>query len=375
MTRLRSLLVGLIPLTLLLSIVLAASPARADRIRDLAEIRGARENQLVGYGVVIGLAGTGDNTASAPLAVQSTLAMLRRLGVQIDARQLLLRNIAAVMVTATIPPFSKPGTRLDVTVASIGDARSIQGGVLVQTVLKGADRKTYAVAQGNLVVGGFSAKGRSGSSVSSGNQNAGRIPGGGLVEREIPTKFVFKGKLSLSLRRPSFTLASRVAAAINKELKSDRAARPIDGGTVEVTIPKKDRRRAVDLIARIHALDVKAETSSRVVVSQRTQTIVAGGDVRLKPVAVVHGNLTITIKETPVISQPGALANGDTATASESEVEVQEKVTNMKYLDGAASLGDLTRVLGTLGLSARELINVLQALRAAGALEAEIVVQ
>lgn len=363
-----------LPVLLALLTALLASPAHAEQIRDVAEIHGARDNQLVGYGVVVGLQGSGDNTVSAPLATQSTLAMLRRLGVQVDERQLLLRNIAAVMVTATIPAFAKPGTKLDVTVASIGNARSLQGGVLVQTVLKGADRKSYAVAQGNLVLGGFGARGKSGSSVNSGSLTAGRVPEGALVEREIPTKFVFGGKLQLSLRAPSFVMASRIAKVINAEL-GDGAAKASDGGTVEVKVPKDQLKTPVDLIATVQGLEVQNDVQARIVVSERTQTIVAGGDVRLAPVAVVHGNLTIVVKETPVISQPGALANGNTARADDSDVAVEERVTNMQYLEGAASLADLTRVLGTLGLSARELISVLQALRSSGALQAELIVQ
>ena len=362
-------------LPLLLALVAWSSPAGAEQIRDVAEIHGARDNQLVGYGVIVGLSGTGDNSVSAPLATQSTLAMLRRLGVQVDSRQLRLRNIAAVMVTATIPAFAKPGTKLDVTVASIGNARSIQGGVLVQTVLKGADRKSYAIAQGSVVLGGFGASGKSGSSVSSGSTTAGRVPQGALVEREIPTKFVFGGKLQLSLRQPSFVMTSRVAKVINAKL-GDGVALSIDGGTVMVKVPKAQLKTPVDLIATVQGLEVESDVQARIVVSERTQTIVAGGDVRLAPVAVVHGNLTIVVKETPVISQPGPLANaGETTRATDSDVAVEEQTTNMKYLDGAASLADLTRVLGTLGLSARELISVLQALRTSGALRADLIVQ
>jgi len=353
--------------------------AQAEKIRQLAEIKGARENQLLGYGIVVGLSGTGDDP-TAPLATQSTLAMLRRLGIQVDARQLLLRNIAAVVVTANIPPFAKPGTKIDVTVSSIGNARSLEGGVLVQTLLKGADRKTYAAAQGSLVIGGFSARGKTGSKVKSGTVTSGRIPQGALVERAIPTKFLHKGKIQLSLKRPSFVTASRMANAIDKALGKD-LARATDGGTVVVTLPKqnqkkkRDQQSPVALIARIQGIDVKPEQRARVVVSERTQTIVAGGAVTLAPVAVVHGNLTIVIREAPKVVQPEALAGGDTTKVDESDVSVQEKVSSMQYLEGAATLSDLSNVLGTLGLSARELISVLQALRTAGALEAELIVQ
>jgi flagellar P-ring protein precursor FlgI len=246
--------------------------------------------------------------------------------------------------------------------------------VLVQTVLKGANHKSYAVAQGGLVIGGYAVQGRSGSKVKTGITTVGRVPAGALVEREIPTKFIFDGKLFLSLRRPSFSLASNMAKIIEENI-GEGAAFPQDGGTVVVTIPKEFVKRPVDLVAQLHDLEVKVSRRARVVISERTQTIVAGGDVRLSSVAIVHGNLTIVIKETPVVSQPGALAAGQTVQTQESQVEVHEERSAMQYIDGAATLSDLAAALGTLGLSARELISVLQAMKEAGALEAELVVQ
>ena len=322
--------------------------------------------------------------------------MLRRLGVQIDTKQLRLRNIAAVMVTSTIPAFSKPGTRLDVTVSSIGNARSLEGGVLLQTVLKGADRRNYAVAQGSMVVGGFAAKGKSGSSVSTGSVTAGRIPEGALVERDIPAVFVNDGKLGLSLKRPSFSLASRIAKAVD-DVFGEGSAIPNDGGSVVVTLPAEFAGRAVDMIAQLEEIEVKPQRGARVVVSERMQTIVAGGDVRLAPVAIVHGNLTIVVKEQPLVSQPqapavvvagggaagirnpaapvAAAAGGRTVVVADSTVEVQEARSNATFISGAASLGDIAQALGALGLSARELISVLQSLKAAGALEADLEVE
>lgn len=363
---------------------LVTSEVRAEKLRDLVTVAGARDNQLIGYGVITGLNGSGDDI-TAPIAMQSTLAMLRRLGVQVDPRQLRLRNIAAVMVTGTIPAFAKPGTRLDVTVSSIGNARSLEGGVLLQTVLKGADRRSYAVAQGSMVVGGFAARGRSGSSVSTGSVTSGRIPDGAFVEREIPANIVSSGKLTLSLKRPSFTLSSRIAKAV-ESLLGEGSAVPNDGGSVTVTIPAEFADRAVDLVADLEEVEVKPQRGARVVVSERTQTIVAGGDVRLAPVAIVHGNLTIVVREEPVVSQPvaPAVAVGPNAQAApgarttvvpNSTVEVQEARSNATYIDGAASLADIASALGALGLSARELISVLQALKSAGALEAELEVE
>jgi flagellar P-ring protein precursor FlgI len=367
-----------------LSLVTVAHPrsAHAEKLRELISVEGARDNQLIGYGVVTGLNGSGDDV-SAPLALQSTLAMLRRLGVQVDKQQLRLRNIAAVMVTATIPAFARPGTKLDITVSSIGNARSLEGGVLVQTVLKGADRKSYAVAQGSLVLGGFAAKGKSGSSITTGTVTVGRVPEGALVEREIPATFVNGGKLRLSLKKPSFTLASRVAKAVDDSL-GEGSATATDSGSVQVTVPQDFVNKHVELIAQLEEIEVKTVRAARVVVSERTQTIVAGGDVRLAPVAIVHGSLTIVVKEQPKVVQPAAplaaigrnAAPGvRTAVQQESVVEAHEEKSTMTYIDGAAKLADMATALGSLGLSARELISVLQALKTAGALEAELEVE
>ncbi len=350
------------------------SPAHAEKLRDLTNITGARDNQLLGYGVVVGLQGTGDDV-SAPLAAQSVLSVLRRLGVQADSKQVRLRNVAAVLVTATIPPFVKPGNKLDVVVSSIGNAKSLKGGVLVQTLLKGADRNTYAVAQGSMVLGGYQAQGRSGSGAKTGSTTSGRIPGGALVERAVKTQFVTKNRLELSLHTPSFTVAARIAAAIDAKLGANTAD-PVDGGTVVVKIPSKFAKKPVMLIAELEQIEVKPDRRARVVVSERTQTIVAGGDVRLAPVAVVHGQLTIVVKERPTVSQPeGPFTQGQTKVLPDSEVTVQERSSTMHYVDGAATLADLASALGALGLNARELISVLQALRSASALEAEIIVQ
>lgn len=351
----------------------APETAHADKVRDLADVAGVRENQLLGYGIVTGLNGTGDD-ARAPFAAQSVLSMLRRLGVQVDSEQVRLRNVAAVIVTANLPPFAKTGTKLDVTVSSIGNAKSISGGVLVQTLLKGPDQKTYAVAQGTILVGGISAGGKSGSSVSSGNVTSARIPEGAIIEREVKTNFASKGTVKLSLRNPSFGVAARMASAIDAKLGKGTAKAP-DGGEVLVTIPDSFKGNSVGLIAELEELDVGVVRRARVVISEGTDTIVAGGDVRLAPVAIVHGALTIVVNETPVVSQPGALSGGETVVLPTSEVKVDQAPSTMHYVPAAATLADVSTALGTLGLSPRELASVLQALRSAGALEAEIVVQ
>ncbi len=351
--------------------------ARADRLRDIADVAGARENQLVGYGIVTGLAGTGDD-ASVPFAGQSTLSLLRRLGIQVDPKQLRLKNVAAVVVTATLPAFAKPGTKIDVTVSSIGNAKSLSGGTLIQSVLKGADQKTYAVAQGGVLVGGFEAHGASGSSTKSGSTTAGRVPEGALVEREVLTTLVEGGQLKWELRTPGFAVAQRIAEAIEKKLGPGSAKAP-DGGVVVVKVPAAYDGKVVELVSVLEELDVTVVRRARVVINERTGTIVASGDVRLSPAAVVHGSLTIVVKETPTASQPKApvlgSAAGTTVVVPKSEIQTSEGSRNLAYVPGAATLADVATALGKLGLSPRELTSVLQALRGAGVLEAELVVQ
>ncbi len=336
-----------------------STPAAADRLRDLTDLAGARDNQLVGFGLVTGLSGTGDDV-TVPFAQQAVLSMMRRLGIQVPQQQIMLRNVAAVTVTATLPPFAKPGTKIDVTVSSIGNARSLSGGVLVQTVLKGADQHSYAVAQGSLLIGGFEAHGSSGSSLRSGSTTTGRVPAGALVEREV--------------RTPGFTVASRIAAAVNK--KFDGSASALDGGVVSVKIPEPYTSKLVDFVAELEDIEVTPLRAAKVVINERTGTIVAGGDVRLAPVAVVHGSLTIVVKETPTVSQPTApLTRGTTVVAPRTDIDATEGQRSMVYVPAAPTLADVASALGTLGLSPREMASVLQALRGAGALEAEVVVE
>jgi flagellar P-ring protein precursor FlgI len=307
----------LVALVLFAALALFAPLAQAEHLRDLADVAGARDNQLLGYGLVTGLAGTGDDT-SVPFTAQSVQALLRRLGIQVDPVQLRLRNVAAVMVTATLPPFARQGTRIDVTVSSLGNARSLSGGVLVQTILRGADQ------------------------------------------------------LRLDLRTPGFTVASRVVAAINQRFGNGTASAR-DGGAVTVRVPRNTD--TVEFVAQLEDLDVTPLRRARVVINERTGTIVAGGDVRLSAVAVVHGNLTITIRETPEASQPGQLSTGATAVLPRTEVTATDAPRSVAYIPAAPTLADVASALGRLGLSPRELASVLEALRSAGALEAELVIQ
>jgi flagellar P-ring protein precursor FlgI len=366
-------------LVLMLGLSLSPSTAKADRLRELCDVVGVRENQLIGYGIVTGLQGTGDNI-TAPFANQSLIALLRRMGVQFDNEQVQLRNVAAVLVTATIPAFARQGARIDVTVSSMGNAKSLQGGVLLQTPLAGADRQVYAVAQGALIVGGYEAGGRSGSSVKVNVTTTGRVPSGALVEREIATSFVNDGHLTLALRDADFTTASRIASALNKAF-GEGTANPLDGGAIRVTVPEAMKERPVDMLAKLVDIDVAPAAAARVVINERTGTIVAGGDVRLSPVAISHGSLSIVVKETPVVSQPGALSQGGTTqTVDRTDITAQEGSNPdapppMAYLTGAATLADVAKALTSLGVTPRELASILQALRGAGALRAEIIVQ
>jgi flagellar P-ring protein FlgI len=372
-------------------VLLWAAPARADRLLDLCDVVGVRENQLIGYGVVVGLNGTGDDV-SAPFAMQSLRSLLRRLGVQIDQGQLRLKNVAAVLVTANIPAYVRSGARLDVTVSSVGNARSLRGGVLAQTPLRGADRRVYAVAQGPLIVGGFEAGGTGGGQ-QSGVTNTARLPGGGLVEREIATNIEEDGSLTLALKQPNFLTAQRVVEAINKEM-NQTAATAIDAGAVRVKLrdakpeksPRsakqvrkepavKDSPEAVSLLAKLTSIEVAPDTVARVVINERTGTVVAGGDVRLLPVAIAQGGITINVRERAEVSQPGALSGGTTAVVTQTEVDADEPIPQVSYLDGAATLADVAQALSSFGVSPRELASILQALKSAGALRADIVVQ
>ena len=365
----------LLGLLLLSAAMLLTSTARADKVRDLVDIVGARENQLLGYGVVTGLNGTGDDISS-PFAMQSLRALLRRLGVQVDARQIRLKNVAAVIVTANIPAFARNGSKLDIVVSSMGNAKSLRGGVLIQTPLRGADRKTYAVGQGPLVLGGFSASGGSGSSVQENVTTTARIPNGALIEREIKTVFATEGRVVLAMRTPNFDTATRVAEGLNKAM-GEGTARALDGGSVEVKAPSELKNKPVELISKLGDVDVEPGSLARVVLNERTGTIVAGGDVRLSPVAIAQGGITISVKESKEVSQPGGFMNGGTTVAvKRTDIEAAEqKPPALTYVNGAASLAEVAQALSTFGVTPRELGSILQALKAAGALRAEVIVQ
>lgn len=347
-----------------------ATGAHATRIKDIAAFDGVRENQLAGYGLVVGLNGSGDSDQTK-FPVQSLVSVLERMGVTINRSDVKVKNVAAVMVTATLPPFAKQGTKLDVTVSSLGDAKTIAGGTLIMTPLKGADNNVYAVAQGSVLTNSFAFAGQ-GASATKNHPTAGRVPAGALVERELPNTLAGKGALRLNLMQADFTTASRVAAAINGRFKD--VASTSDGGAVTVRIPDDFQNRPVDFIAAIENLDVKTDVPSRVVVNERTGTIVMGDGVRISTVAVSHGNLALVVKETPKVSQPAPLSKGETKEVPRTELKVQEETKRLTVLPDGATIGEVIRGLNLLGATPRDLISILQAIKAAGALQADLVI-
>jgi flagellar P-ring protein precursor FlgI len=346
----------------------APLPARAARVKELADVVGVRENALYGYGLVVGLAGTGD-TERVLFTSQSVAGMLGRLGIRIDPRDVRSRNVAAVMVTARLPPFGRPGSRLDVAVASMGNARSISGGVLLVTPLTGGDGRVYAVAQGPVQVAGFSGGTRN-ASFQKNTPTSGRIPGGGTIERAVETS-LGDGPITLALRRADHTTASRIAAAVNGKLGAG-VARATDPSGVELTLPEARKADPVGFLAEVEALEVEADGRARVVISERTGTLVAGEGVKLRPVAVAHGGLQVRVQREPVISQPNPFGRGDTVSTTYDTADVSEEGAGAVALPGTATVEDLAKALNLLGAAPRDLVAILQAVKAAGALDADL---
>lgn len=353
-------------------LLLLTNAAHAVRIKDLASFEGVRENQLVGYGLVVGLNGTGDSD-QARLQLQSVATMLERMGSTISASQIKLKNVAAVMVTATLPPFAKQGNQMDVTVSSLGDAKSIAGGTLIMTPLKGADNQVYAVAQGSVLTNSFAFGGQA-ATAQKNHPTAGRVPSGALVERELPNTLAGKSQLRLNLAQADFTTASRVASAVNGKFGAGVATTG-DPGAVIIQIPGSYTSRVIDFVAAVETLDVLPDTVAKVVLNERTGTIVMGERVRISTVAVSHGNLSLVIKETPQVSQPAPLSSrGETQVVPRTQVKVEEEARRLMLLQQGATIGDVVRALNTLGVTPRDLIGILQAIKAAGALQAELVI-
>lgn len=347
--------------------------ANAERIKDLSSVQGVRVNQLIGYGLVVGLDGTGDKTNSSPFTTQSFRSMLKQFGITIPAGQKMqLKNVAAVAVHAELRQFAKPGQKIDITVSSIGDSKSLRGGSLLLTPLKGLDGNIYAVAQGNLIVGGFGAEGADGSKIIANTLSVGRVPDGAMVERAVPSNFGIDDKIVFNLHAPSFTTAKRFADSINK-LVGPGVASPLDSTSISVQAPKNPAHR-VDYLSLLENIEVKpAEEAARVIINSRTGTIVVGQHVRVSPVAITHGSLIVTVNENVQVSQPNAFGEGETVVLPDSEVNVTQENVPMFEFEGP-SLSDIVKAVNDVGVAPGDLMAILEALKQAGALKAEIVV-
>jgi flagellar P-ring protein precursor FlgI len=339
------------------------------RVKDISTLKGVRQNQLIGYGLVVGLQGTGDGTSSQ-FTMQSLATMLNNLGVGIDAATINVKNVAGVIVTAYLPPFAKMGAKMDLLVSSLGDAKSLKGGTLLLTPLKGADGQVYAVAQGPVTIGGF-AEEKAGASATKNHPTVGKVPGGATIEKEIPFDFSAVKELTYSLNTADFTTANRVVRAINKELRGPFAAAK-DSATIQVQIPDSFKDQIVQLVSQIEVVKVQPDTAAKVVVNERTGTVVVGQDVRISTVAVAHGNLTISIQPNLSVSQPEALSNGTTQVIQEPTITAKEGENKLAILPASVSISDLVRALNAIGITPRDLIAVFQAIQAAGALQAEL---
>jgi len=357
-----------IGLTVLMVTMLVES-ASAVRVKDIAAIEGVRQNQLVGYGLVVGLDGTGDDK-DMPFTVQSLTSMLERMGVTVDPEDVEVDNVAAVMITADLPPFAKPGRLIDVQVSSIGDAESLQGGTLLLTPLMAANGEVYAVAQGAVSIGGFSAGGAT-AKVQVNFPTVGRVVNGALIERAVPTNFNENESVTLSLYNPDFTTVSRLAERINTVV-NDYVATTIDAGTVEVAVPDRFSGKLVELVTLIEGLDVTPDSAAKVIINERTGTVVMGENVRIRTIAISHGNLSIEIKDVPEISQPLPFSTGETVIVPETEISVKEERNPLYLVESGVSIGEVVRALNALGVSPRDLVAIFQAIKASGALQAQL---
>jgi flagellar P-ring protein FlgI len=366
-------------LLLLASLALAlaapwAAQAASVRIKDIVNVQGVRGNDLVGYGLVVGLNGTGDSLRSIPFTEDSLINLLERLGVNIEGEDVKAKNVAAVIVTATLPPFARSGSEIDATISAIGDAESLLGGTLVLTPLLAADGNVYAVAQGTVIAGGFEAEG-SAETVTQGVPTSGVIPSGARIEQEVSFAFDELRSVRLALRDPDFTTAQRIQGAINREVGLE-VARTLDSGTIDVAVPAAFANRVAAFVSAIENLSVTPDLAARVVVDQRSGTIVVGADVRISEVAVSQGNLTVRVTETPQVSQPNPFGEGDTVVVPRTDVEVDTQANNrIAVLNEGTTLAELVQGLNALGVGPRDLIDILSAIKAAGALHAEFIVR
>ena len=355
----------------LLCLLATHVPAHAARIKDLTVVEGGRDNQLVGYGIVVGLAGKGDSKLS--YTVQSIANALQRYGINVPANAIKSDNVAAVMITADIPAFSKPGTRLDVTVSSIGDAKTIQGGTLLQAPLLGADETVYAVAQGALAVGGFlgGEGGPGGATVQKNHPTVGVISGGALVEREIPTTIVNNNSVELLLLNADYASAARMAEAVNSVFPGSALAK--NASAVNIAVPEEYRNYEVNFIASLGAIEVIPDTIARVVINEKTGIIIATQNVRISTVAISHGSLTISIASNLNVSQPGPFSNGTTAVTPSTQTTAKEQIGGFKVVDEFPTIQQVSSALNALGLTTRDMMAIFQSMKRSGALQAELI--
>ena len=353
---------------------LVSAPSQAERVKDLASVAGVRTNQLVGYGLVVGLDGTGDQTSQTPFTLQSIKNMLIRYGITIPpGSNPQLKNVAAVTVHAELPPFSKPGQLIDITVSSIGNAGSLRGGSLIMTPLLGADGQVYAMAQGSLVVSGFGVSGKDGSRIALNVPSSGRIPNGATVEREVPTAFDQGPFVMLNLHVPDFTTTARLVEGINK-LLGDATAQAVDGVSVKVAAPADPNQR-IAYLSTLEQIEIEpGDAPARVIVNSRTGTVVIGSHVRVMPAAVAHGSLSVTITERQEVSQPEAFSKGETIVSPSSTINVEQPTTRMFVFNAGVDLNDIVRAVNQVGAAPGDLVAILEALKQSGALRAELIV-
>ncbi len=364
---------GMRKLVLIIAMLLTlgiAELGQCARLKDIADVEGVRGNQLLGYGIVVGLNGTGDGKVDFTLKSMSN--MLEKMGIRTDPILIKVKNVASVMVTSELPPFARPGSKVNITISSMGDAKSLQGGILLITPLKGADGNTYAVAQGPIDLGGFAVS-EGGDSAQKNHPTVGTIPQGASVERAIPFDLFQSNKIRIVLRSPDFTTMTRVVAALNRRIGKP-AAVAIDSAAVEVPIDVEARGNPVGLIAALEQVEIEQDLGARIIVNERTGTIIMGEKVTINKVALAHGNLNISIRTENEIVQPNALAGGQTAEVSNVDINVGEEVQSLRIVGGEVTLGDLVKALNAIGATPRDLIAIFTALKAAGALNAELVV-
>ena len=348
------------------------SPVEASsRIKDIADFEGVRDNQLVGYGLIVGLNGTGDNIKSIDFTRESLVSMLDQIGINARGGQIKSKNVAAVMVTANLPAFARQGSRIDVMVSAVGDAKNLQGGTLLVTPLTGADGEVYALAQGQVAVSGMAAQGAT-SSVVRGVPTSGRIANGAIIEKEIPFELDSLRTIKIALRNPDFTTSRRIADAINANLGTN-LAQSLDPGTVEMQVPREYRNRVVDLMTKVEQLQVQPDQNAKVVIDESSGIIVIGKDVKINKLAIAQGNLTIRITDVPFVSQPLPFSNGETVMGVNTAIDINESVdSKLSVLDTGVNLQELVNGLNALGVTPRDLISILQAIKASGALQADI---